>query len=243
MARRWLSTLLVALVVSESSGLEPKEARNEIRKLLGVGGIRWLVAALDHALHGSYFFNHNHQDGLGAELWRSDLTIGGTYMVKDIQPGAGDGYPSSLCEYYGKIYFAADNGRDGIELWSSDGTEAGTALFLDINPGSASSFVQLMTACDGLLFFGASDGQHGFELWGSDGTLENTKMLKDVTPGSSDSQISSLECKRSTAGETVLFFTVGTADEHEQWLSDGTPEGTRPVNRPIGESPRLKEEV
>lgn len=227
MSQQWLATILLALNIALADGQTLKDASREIRKLLGVGGIRWLTAASQ----GTYYFNHDHKDGFGAELWRSDMSLDGTYMVKDIHPGPGDGYPSSICSYDGHVFLAADDGEHGVELWSSDGTKSGTRLFLDINPGVAGSSVQSLTACGDRLYFGAMDAQHGFELWTSDGTVTGTAMLLDITPGSSGSQIGSLECKQSTAGESRLFFVVGTQDEHAQWITDGTTKGTQPLDR------------
>ena len=186
--------------------------------------------------------NHDHEDGLGAELWRSDLTVGGTRLVKDIAPGAADGDPSSLSEYNGEIYFAADDSVHGVELWASDGTPAGTSLFLDIHAGAASSHAQNLTPCGEALYFSASDGHHGHELWVTDGTTAGTLMLKDMTPGAADSAISSLDCRQSTTGASLLFFVVGTASDHVEWISDATPEGTRPMEQARTE-PSRKEEL
>ena len=56
-------------------------------------------------------------------------------------------------------------------------------------------------------------------------------MLNDITPGAGSSSISNVECKTSTAGESRLFFTVGTQqDGGTEWVSDGTPEGTTTVD-------------
>ena len=57
----------------------------------------------------------------GAELWRSDGTDAGTYMVKDINPGSGDCSNSVFMsgQYFAElndvIYFAADGGGNNIE--------------------------------------------------------------------------------------------------------------------------------
>ncbi|MBP7400595.1 MAG: hypothetical protein KA954_13475, partial [Chitinophagales bacterium] len=73
----------------------------------------------------------------GAEIWRSDGTDAGTYMVKDINAGVGDCSNSTFMsnQYFtvldNVIYFAADGGGNNIELWRSDGTEAGTYLVKD----------------------------------------------------------------------------------------------------------------
>ena len=56
-------------------------------------------------------------DGVhGRELWRSDGTAEGTYMVKDINLGPDDSNPSDLTIFNGAIYFAAEDATTGGEL-------------------------------------------------------------------------------------------------------------------------------
>ena len=121
----------------------------------------------------------------GREIWQSDGTTAGTYMLKDILPGDG-----SACEYdlwgmsepvspeftdvQGTTFFVA-NGGSGRELWKTDGTESGTALVADLRPGTeqggawhtlpASSWPIGLTGNGHSLFFAANDGVHGLELW------------------------------------------------------------------------------
>ncbi|MCZ7672821.1 MAG: hypothetical protein M5U34_39725 [Chloroflexi bacterium] len=57
----------------------------------------------------------------GIELWRSDGTAAGTYMVKDINPGSAHAAPSNIVAYGGYyndsvIYFLADGGN-GVQIW------------------------------------------------------------------------------------------------------------------------------
>ena len=83
-------------------------------------------------MDGNLYFQAN--DGLlGTELWRSDGSGPGTFMVSDIYP-ASSSLPSHLFAFGGLLYFQADDGMSGIELWRSDGTSAGTNLVKDINP-------------------------------------------------------------------------------------------------------------
>ena len=229
-------------VASGGDAVTRKQARQLIAKILAQlngashGALRWLVSTADvgrspshAAAGGSWFFNSD--DGVhGAELWTSDLTALGTRLVRDIHPGAADSYPHSLCEFAGLLYFAADDGSVGVELWRSDGTAAGTELAVDVQPGKAGSHPNALTACNGRLFFGAADETHGYEMraLSSDGTA--AVLLHDTTPGSGSSSVSNVECKTSTKGDPRLFYLVGTeATGTTHWVSDGTPEGTRPV--------------
>lgn len=179
-------------------------------------------------------------DGTGAghhetELWRSDGTAAGTYLVVDLNVNPNQGSnPHGFTVFSGALYFAATDGNSagehGVELYKTDGTAAGTNMVADINPGQGSSNPAWLTPVGGNLFFAASDGNtaadHGVELWKTDGTAAGTQMVVDINPGNQDGNPSHLTNVNGT-----LFFsaTDGTsAANHgvELWKSDGTAGGT-----------------
>jgi ELWxxDGT repeat protein len=123
-------------------------------------------------------------DGVhGRELWVSDGTEQGTFMVKDINPGAGDGGGLVLVPLNDFLCFNASSPDYGYELWRTDGTENGTYLIKDINPGPGGSWPGGVCA-QGRIYFHANDGgAYGRELWTSDGTPEGTFRLTDINPG------------------------------------------------------------
>ena len=66
-----------------------------------------------------------YDDGIyGPELWRSDGTPEGTFMVMDIRPGAKGAQPTHLTVLNGKLYFSADDGLYGRELWGFDPSQS-----------------------------------------------------------------------------------------------------------------------
>lgn len=93
----------------------------------------------------------------GRELWKTDGTEAGTYMVKDINPGPAGSDITELKVYNGYLYFDANDGVHGRELWRTDGTTNGTVMFMDLQPQMSvtnnSNPTDLTTHVDGKLYF------------------------------------------------------------------------------------------
>ncbi len=181
-----------------------------------------------------YFWGN---DGVhGIELWTSDGTETGTYMLKDINPGTydpetleGESRPTDFAVYddgHGpKMYFSADDGTHGYELWVSDGTESGTTLFNDLNPGSSGSSPDELVVFDNgngpLIYFEANDGVYGSEVWVSDGTVGGTRLLTDsAAVGQHYPQY--FEAFR----DKLYYQAKDDFHSNELWVTDGTSEGT-----------------
>ena len=192
---------------------------------------------------GHLFFTAD--DGVnGVELWKSDGTALGTQLVKNINPAPGaSSNPAQLTAVSsggfgaGKLFFAAEEGTDGVELWISDGTAAGTVQVKDINPGPASSSPTALLAVGTVLFFMADDGVTGTELWKSDGTPAGTVQVKDIYAGPNPSNLQPMV----NVGGTVFLKAATLGEGSELWKSDGTEAGTTLVKdiRPgvVGSSP------
>ena len=114
----------------------------------------------------SYFYRH---DGVhGYELWRTDGTALGTYLVRDICPGAcgiEHFYTLDTIATAGSlVFFSGNDGVHGSELWVTDGTAPNTRMVADLNPGPRSSRPHLLAGAGEILYFSADDGVRGSEL-------------------------------------------------------------------------------
>lgn len=162
---------------------------------------------------GEFFF-------VGEELFRTDGTSAGTYIVKDIRSGMSGATIHYMKEYNGHLYFNAHDGSDG-ELWRSDGTAAGTTLFKDINP-TASSTPGHFAVSNGYLYFNAYEASTARELWRTDGTVNGTVLVSDINSNGSS------QPENLTDVNGTLYFIAddGTSKGEELWKSDGTSAGT-----------------
>ena len=124
-----------------------------------------------------------HKLGYGFELWRTDGTASGTWMVKDIRKD--NGLKGSEIKYMTRlqgvgVVFQANDGVHGGELWKSNGWPRGTALVEDILPGAATSYPKFIAAFGTQAVFDAYDEVHGDEPWVTEGTGATTHLLKDI---------------------------------------------------------------
>jgi ELWxxDGT repeat protein len=66
-----------------------------------------------------------------------DGATAGTVLVKDIWPRVRRLGSDRAAQPRELLYFAANEGTNGVELWKSDGTAVGTQLVKNIRAGSA----------------------------------------------------------------------------------------------------------
>jgi len=192
-------------------------------------GLSFSFSTFD-AMGDVLFFNAD--DGThGLELWRSDGTEAGTFLVKDVNPGPGSGAAIHRAVVGDRLFFNGDDGDGpndhGRELWSTDGTEGGTVLVRDIRSGShnlfGSSRPYYLTPFQDALVFSAL-GNNGPQLWTSDGTTEGTMPLGPALEG---------DPYHLTPVGDALFFVVERAGGSYPtlWRTDGTSSGTGPVKK------------
>jgi ELWxxDGT repeat protein len=186
-------------------------------------------------LDGVVYFHFD--DGIhGQEVWRTDGTALGTYLLRDVCPGVCSGsnwnlfWPGTIGSAAGTLFFVANDGVHGPELWRSDGTALGTQMVRELTAGSAGTQIPgPMIEVSGQLFFIARTAEDGPAVWRSDGTAKGTTLFWDPVPGPSGGLVS-LE-----AGPGWLW--VQTADAW--WRVDGTPGGTYPVGPDAGTAFRM----
>jgi ELWxxDGT repeat protein len=158
----------------------------------------------------------------GAELWRSDGTREGTYLLKDIVPGPESSSLSDLAEVGNLTYFRVSHWEypRSFELWKTDGTEDGT-LRVKAWP-TEEGWPENLAGSGSTLYFRAQTLEAGSELWKSDGTEEGTVLVKDIVPGAGSSAPGAL-----VGFSGGVFFSANTPGVGlEVWKSDGTAAGT-----------------
>jgi ELWxxDGT repeat protein len=166
----------------------------------------------------------------GCELWRSDGTLAGTFMVKDIFPGSPGSIRSAPVAMGGRIYFFANPGvaSTSAQLWSSDGTAAGTLLVKDIPPPANAGLSDIfLAATDSMLYFTTRDLPHSayaMNFWKSDGTESGTVLLD---PGAFGQYPSTLR-----GVGPLLFYNAQLPAGTVLMRTDGTAAGTFTVTPP-----------
>lgn len=180
-----------------------KEGSASVNNLINANGILYFTA---------YDTNYEH----GEELWRSDGTAAGTYIVKDINPGGGSSEITSIINVNGTLYFRARDEGGIHRLWKSNGTEQGTVAV-----STAAISAGYITNINGTVYFTGNTSALGTELWRSDGTAIGTTLVKDINPGAFSSFINYLTNVNGT-----LYFRTAYNSTQSIWKSDGTESGT-----------------
>ena len=158
----------------------------------------------------------------GLELWRSDGTVGGTVMVRDIAIGSASSRPEGVVVVDGIAYFSATTAGNDTELWRSDGTAAGTFRVADLWPGATSSFPHLLVPFGSGIAFAATHPTVGVELWFSNGTTAGTVVvdLPSLPNGSDPYDL-------VVAGSQLFCLIPDPVSGAESLVvSDGSPAGT-----------------
>lgn len=170
----------------------------------------------NHVLNGVAYFSAN--DGVhGNELWRSDGTPAGTYMVTELTPGADNSRVRPLGVANGRVIFLhqdIDNGK----LWATDGTAAGTTR-INTEVHSDQGGVTFGNA----LYFAGQSGMnetYANHLWRTDGTVAGTQRV--TVP-----DVSTFIAYRMRVIQAGLVVDGCSGSTCGLYITDGTPNGMR----------------
>jgi ELWxxDGT repeat protein len=161
----------------------------------------------------------------GNELWRTDGTSNGTYLIKDINSGTASSYPAGFFEFNGELFFIATTAANGKELWKTNGTTGGTVLVKDILVGSISglnTFYVVWQHNSSFYFTASSTSTTNIELWKSDGTNAGTSLVKDIYPGTTGSYPSGF----IEFNNELYFAATDATNGEELWKTNGSTAGT-----------------
>lgn len=175
--------------------------------------------------NGKVYFGANDSTH-GFELWVTDGTKQGTYLLKDINKGKDESGPRSFTVYNNQLYFLAYTNDYGYEWWVTDGTEAGTRLLMDIAPGKTSCATvgihyKKMVEYKGKAYFSAENIPYGSELWVTDGTT--TQLALEINKGYKTSEIGNI----TVYNDKLFFYASMNGIGFELWVSDLTDTGTK----------------
>ncbi len=156
----------------------------------------------------------------GAELWATDGTSGGTYMVRDINENNSTttrtkgSVPTDITLVGDRLFFIAFDTVQGISLFKSDGTKNGTVLvkdsFADENETDAMKRYdyrynyRYLTAVGNTLYFSLDDGINGQDIFKSDGTQAGTLRVANFSDTASPASL--------TQFNGTLYFWLYNSD-------------------------------
>ncbi|MFD2522794.1 3-coathanger stack domain-containing protein [Emticicia soli] len=169
-------------------------------------------------LNGITFFTYSTNSN-GNELWRTDGTAAGTWMLRDINWGPTHTGFGNFRKVGNKLFFTANEMNTGYELWVTNGTSEGTYMVKDVLPGSSSSYLHSFTNLnDNLLIFSTSN-VYPQKLWRSDGTESGTYMVPDAYGGST--YPSSYESGEFGVLNNRVYYEAYTGNGYRLYSSDG----------------------
>lgn len=171
-----------------------------------------------HETENGYVFAGENQE-YGSELWVTDGTAKGTFLLSDIYPGYIGSQPEYFVEFKGKVYFSANHPKFGKELWVTDGTKKGTMLFMDIQDNdeaykTSSNASPLFTFMDGFIFKADREANSPYvNIWYSNGTEKESRILaySEWEPESIFPHNDSIYISRGNVLKQVHF---GTTTQH-----------------------------
>lgn len=188
--------------------------------------------------HGTVFknklFTSAYTDSFGVELWETDGEEKNTQIVSNINTAVdfGDQRVSTFMKAGDYLYLMANDSTHNVELWRTDGTHNGTIFLDDLNPdrlpGAMGEYVEFKDK----LYGTAVSFLDGIELYRSAGTPASSYF---VTP--SDLFNSSAPRDYAVLGPNLYYVaSEGFLSPSTLFISDGSKDGTKPLNKGKGKS-------
>lgn len=165
----------------------------------------------------------------GKELWRTDGSVSGTAVLKDLTPGTRSSSPEWLTVIGDELIFAATESKSpptyaglGRELWITSGTEASTVLLSEIGSGNDDGApTGFMTVGDKTVFSANQNGSRMFVMDNATRAISNLAPYPfQIGPGNADNQ------EPVRLGDAVIAPAYSSATGYEIGITDGTPGGT-----------------
>lgn len=142
-----------------------------------------------------------------------------TYQGVDINP-LGSSNPTAMMELDGKLFFAANNGSNGVEPWISDGTVSGTFMLKDITAGiDSSKNINAAFVFKNKLYFTFYNNS-GTSMWRTDGTINGTVFVKSIN--SSGGNSSGFIQKIKVFDNFVIYQANDGVKGYETWITSAT---------------------
>ena len=128
-----------------------------------------------------YVFFFGNSITYGRELWKTDGSVSGTVVVKDIVPGWGSGILPGYERMYSFnnkiIFLATASDHNNLSLWSTDGTPVNTNSFHLLINYSTTYFYDFDYENFSTLLFNSNGN-----LWTTDGTSSGTSVIYNNIP-------------------------------------------------------------
>jgi ELWxxDGT repeat protein len=153
------------------------------------------------------------------ELWRTDGTDSGTYMVKDIEPN-GSSFPLLPVVKKGNkaIFYTQNSG-----LWITNGSSDSTFRITKDHPVYAVDNKNMpVVLSDKIIFVASKYNNLGRELYIAGGDSNGSVILKDIKVGSESSNPEYLTVFKNH----VYFIADDNIHGREIWRTDGTSGNT-----------------
>lgn len=170
------------------------------------------------------------QAAFDRELWRTDGTPGGTWRVRDLNPGPASSRADAFVTYDNALFFAAFEAEGRMQVFRSDGTGPGTTKLTDF---TGESYVERVVPAGGMLYFNAVANGIGHELYVFDPVTGTPRLVRDINRTPTDPEDPSAGNHGSYTREFTAFAgnVAFVADDGvhgaELWITDGTEAGTR----------------